>query len=92
MDDNFEGTLDARMAEKLKMDGFSDDDLKSLSGPVDFIELNKLAIDFADGVVQSSENVNPELIEYVKKSNKKFMPYPGKDNYIDAYDDFYKSL
>lgn len=92
MDDNFEGTLDERMAEKLKMDGFSDEDLKSLVGPVDFVELNKLAIDFADGVVQSSENVNPELIEYVKQSGKKFMPYPGKENYIDAYDDFYKSL
>ena len=62
-DKNFEGTLDARMVEKLRMDGFSDDDLKSLlGGDVDYKKLNKIAIDYADAIVQSSPDIDPELI------------------------------
>ena len=92
-DKNFEGTLDARMVEKLRMDGFSDDDLKSLlGGDVDYKKLNKIAIDYADAIVQSSPDIDPELIEYAKNSGKPFLPYPGTENYAKAYLDFYLSL
>ncbi len=44
-DDTFEGTLDPRFVEKLKMDGFTDEDIEPLgNGPVDCIALHKLAI------------------------------------------------
>ena len=92
-DKNFEGTLDARMVEKLRMDGFSDDDLKSLlGGDVDYKKLNKIAIDYADAIVQSSPDIDPELIEYAKNSGKPFLPYPGTENYAKAYLDCYLSL
>lgn len=53
-DNNFEGNLDPRMVEKLRMDGFADEDLKSLlDGDVDYKKLNKIAIDYADAVIQS---------------------------------------
>lgn len=91
-DDRFEGTLDSRMVEKLKMDGFSDEDLAVLAGgDVDSIRLNKLAIDYADAVIQSSENVEEELIEYAKASGKPFLAYPGENN-TEAYAEFYSSL
>lgn len=91
-DDRFEGTLDSRMVEKLKMDGFSDEDLAVLAGgDVDSIRLNKLAIDYADAVVQSSENVEEELIEYARASGKPFLAYPGENN-TEAYAEFYSSL
>ncbi len=92
-DDSFEGTLDARFAEKLLMDQFSADDIKTvLQGPVDCLTLNKLAIDYADGIVQASENVSPELREYAQASGKPFLEYPGAEGYAQAYADFYKSL
>lgn len=92
-DKKFEGNLDPRMAEKLRMEGFSDEDLHSiLDGDVDYIKLNKIAIDYADAIVQSSENIEPELIEYARQSGKPFLPYVGPDEYIQAYADFYKTL
>ena len=94
-DNAFDGTMDARMYEKLKGEGFTDEQLASLkadgSDAVDWKKLNKLAIDFSDAVVESSQNVDPELVEYAKASGKPFLPYPGDDN-IDAYHEFYKSL
>lgn len=92
-DNNFEGNLDPRMVEKLRMDGFADEDLKSLlDGDVDYKKLNKIAIDYADAVIQSSPEIDQELIDYAKNSGKPFLPYPGTDNYAEAYLDFYRSL
>ena len=62
----------------------------STDGAVDLVKLNKLAIDFADAVIESSEGVETEIIEYAKSSGKPFLPFPGDD--IDAYNNFYKSL
>ena len=92
-DDTFDGALDSRMQEKLKQEGFSDQDLAALGqNPVTWIDLQKIAIDFSDGIVQSSESVDPEVLEYIKKSGKPFLPFPGADDYVDAYLEFYKSL
>ncbi len=92
-DHPFEGTLDPRFVDKLREDGFSDDDLKSLIGaPVDFNALNRIAIDHADAIAISSENINPELIEYARASGKPLLEYPGAENYAAAYADFYRSL
>lgn len=90
---NFDGTLDSRMVEKLKMDGFTDEDLTSLlDGEVDYKKLNKIAIDYADAIVESTEGIDDDLIEYAKKSGKPFLAYPGEENFAQAYSEFYKSL
>lgn len=92
-DTKFEGTLNERMCEKLKMDGFNDEDFKAIAnGPIDYISLNKLAIDHCDAIAQASAEIAPELIEYAKASGKPFLPYQGEENYIDAYAEFYNSL
>lgn len=94
-DESFEGTLNERMYKKLKGEGFTDQQLATLKADgteaVDWLKLNKLAIDNADAIVQSSETVAPELEEYAKASGKPFLPYPGEHN-VDAYYEFYKSL
>ncbi len=92
-DDAFEGVFDARFVEKLKMDGFSEEEIKGLLGDaVDYKTLCKFAIDNSDGVVQSSSTVDAELIEYAKASGKPFLQYTGDENYVEAYNEFYKSL
>ena len=92
-DETFEGTLNERFFEKMKMDGFEAEDLDIINnGNVDYITLNKLAIKYADGIIQASQNVNEELIEFAKSLNKPFMEYPGEENYIDAYAQFYQTL
>lgn len=94
LNDTFEGTLDPRMAEKLRQEGFSDEELKSLTDKdaPDHEALSKLAIDFADGIVEGSEGVNPALIEYAIASGKPVLRYPGPENYSTACAQFYESL
>ena len=92
-DEKFDGTLNSRFEEKLKMDGFSEDDIKTIANnPVDYLALNKLAIDHADAIVQASAEISPELEEYIKASGKPFLPFPGEEDYVDAYANFYASL
>ena len=92
--DGFEGNLDSRMVEKLRMEGFSDELLTTLldgDGNVDYIKLNKLAIDNSDAITVASADVDPILIEYAKASGKPCLEYQGETN-VDAYLEFYKSL
>lgn len=87
------GTLNAAMVDKLRADGIGDDELKALSEggtPVDDIKLNKSAIDHADAITISSDDVPDELTAYAKASGKPVLSYPGDD--YRAYIDFYKSL
>ncbi len=92
--EDFQGNLDERFAEKLRMSQFSDSDLKSIvDAPVDFISLNKLAIDYSDAIIQSGDGVPEELIEYARASGKPFMPYsPDEDSLNDRYSAFYETL
>lgn len=91
--DKFEGTLDERFLEKLKQDGFNEDKMAAIKdGAVDYIALNKLAIDNSDAIVEASEGIDQELIDYAVASGKPFMKYPGAEKYIDAYAEFYSSL
>ncbi len=89
----FEGSFDPRMVEKLVADGFLPEDLKTLGDtPVDYKALNRIAIDYADAIAISSEGIEPELIEYARQSGKPLLEYPGEENYVQAYNDFYLSL
>lgn len=91
--DKFEGELDSRFVEKLKMDDFTDDDLKALSGnPVDYKALGRLAIGYADAIVQASPDADPELMEYARQSGKPLLEYPGEEDFAGTYAEFYGSL
>lgn len=91
-DEGFDGTLDPRFIEKLRLHKFTDDDLKSISeGPVDITALHKLAIDYSDAVIQTSESVSDEILDYVKKSGKPFLPYSPEGD-MSEYPEFYNSI
>lgn len=91
--EKFEGTLDSRFVEKLKMNEFTDEDLAILGErPVDFSALNRLAIDYADAVIQATDDVDPELVAYAKASGKPFLPFDSGDGMVARYTEFYRSL
>lgn len=92
-DDAYEVPFDARLAEKLKMDGISEADTECIKNKtVDFVELTKLAIATSDGIIQASENINPEILKFAQESGKPFLPFQEEDKCIDAFAEFYKSL
>lgn len=93
-DDAFEGTLDARFREKLHLDELLEEDTATLGdAPVDWMTLNKLAIDYADGVIAGTENVPAELLDYAREKGKKVLEFVADvDKDASAVIDFYHSL
>ena len=59
---------------------------------IDYVALSKLAIDFSDGVIQSSKEINPGITDYIKEKNIKFLPHVEGEDYADDYVRFYDSL
>ena len=76
---------------RVLMKGITKKELAGLPSPVDFVTLNKLAIDYSDGVVQQSEHVDEQVLEYARQSGKPFLPYAA-DNFADECNNFYDLL
>lgn len=91
-DDEFKIPFKPSFKEMLKIDGIENDDLKILDKEVSYASLMKLAINFSDGVIQSTENVLPELLSYIETEKKRFLPFKDEENYADDYVNFYDSL
>lgn len=92
--ESFDGTLDPRFVEKLKLNHISDNDLSALAGAdVDFRSLNKLAIDYADAITVTAPDVDPDLVDYARRSGKPVLDFIGEPQaFLEAYAQFYKSL
>lgn len=91
--ERFDGTLDGRFAEKLSMNEFTADDIAAISDkPVDYVALNKLAIDYADAIMQVTDDIDPEILDYAVKSGKPFLPYTPQEERKEAQLEFYRNL
>ncbi len=89
--DDFKKCFSKESVKKLKYDGITDKDIKQYKS-LDFVGMMKAAIDFSDGIIQGAEKVHPDILAYAKKSNKPFLEYQTKENYINAYSLFYDEL
>lgn len=91
-EDDFKNTFPADFADKLMLKGISKKDIASMTEPIDFAALCKLAVDYSDGVIQNSENVDQSIIEYARQSGKPVLDYQTPDNYADACNEFYDKV
>ena len=86
----FQKPFSKGFAAKLRADGAKAKDVELLKKDTSYVALNKLAIDFADGVIQGSEQINPELSEYIAaKEDKPFLPYQPAETYMDEINKCY---
>ena len=90
-DDTFEGQMNAKTAQKLKMEGMSDKDLKHYKTP-NYINLTKSAIDHSDAIIRGSEATEREISTYLRASGKPVLEYQSPEDYIDAYSEFYDEV
>ena len=90
-DNMFKGTLSNSLPEKLLFEDLCHDDVSILDDAT-IINLHKHAINYSDGVIQSSSDILPEVLDYVKTSGKLFMKYPGRENYEESYRQFYEQF
>jgi starch synthase len=88
--DSYEASLGTKLGKKLRHDGATAKDVRML-GACDCISLNKVAMLHADGVIQGSESIAPELSEYIVEIKKRFLPYQS-EGYIPLYNEFYETL
>ena len=88
-EDEFPKTLNKKMIDKLVFDGFSKKDLKHIAEESNYVNFVKQGIEFADGIIQGGEKINPELEKFIKKSGKPFLAYKNETEYVDACNDFY---
>ena len=86
--DDFPGEFSNDYDTKLKMPGIMVKDLKWLKSPT-YVNITKSALDFSDAIIIASENINPEIEEYARSLKKPLLEYQPKENYVDAYNEFY---
>jgi starch synthase len=91
-EDEFPKNLNKKFLEKLAFDGFTKKDLKHLTEESNHLNMQKQAIEYADAVIQGSENLNPELEKFIKKSGKPFLEFKTETEYMDAFNEFYDSI
>lgn len=89
--DPFPGELNPDLAAKLLQEGIKKEDLEPVETPT-YTNLMKFAITHADAVVMGSPDIQPDLAEWVKQTGKPVLPYPGAENYDNAYAEFYDKL
>lgn len=92
-DDAFEGSFDERFADKLKSEGLTDEDLRHLAdSAANHNALMRIAIDYADALIQASPNVPEEIIEYARAAGKPFLEYTSEEDLIPEIVKFYDEL
>ncbi|MBN1951255.1 MAG: glycogen/starch synthase [Bacteroidales bacterium] len=89
--DGFKEKLDSRIMHKFDWDGLEKSDLEVISDP-DYESLMKLAINFSDGMIMGSENINKNVQKYAEDTGKPFLTFQSEENYIQAYSDFYDTI
>ena len=90
-DDDFTETLKAGFDKKMKLSGLNAKDLKYFKD-ANYVSLTKAAIDYSDGIIISSEKINPEIEAYLKTCGKPVLPFQDQEHYLQAYNDFYDSI
>jgi starch synthase len=90
-DDAFKSPLGSKLAKKLKQDGATDKDIKTVE-TADYSSFTKMAISFSDAIIQGSATMGDGLMDYITQSKKAFLPYQSPDNYIDVYNEFYDAI
>ena len=89
--DNFPEPLNKSFRKKLMLEGITDKDVSVLSPP-SYMNLSKLAIANADGIILGSESIDSVLRDHVMKQNKPVLKYQPAEEYVDLYSDFYDNL
>ena len=87
---SFDGSLNKDMFNKIKFDHINDDAIKTLKDPT-YNNVMKVAIDYSDALIVGSEELPEDLTKHLKDSKKPVLDYKPKDEFSEAYAEFYNS-
>jgi len=83
-DDNFDNSLSAEFATKAIMKGMNAGHTEMYADATN-TALNLGAIHYSDAVVCACENINEEVLKFVKKSNKPLLEFNSTSDYENYY-------
>ena len=89
-DNDFEGTLNEELVDKVKFDKISDEKIDVLKEP-SYINIIKSAITNSDAVVLGSEAIPKELAETINDQKQTLLSYQSEDSF-ESYLNFYRAL
>lgn len=90
-EEGFEGQLSNEMRAKIAFDGLSEDVVADFGEPT-YENIMKNAIINSDGVIVASEKIGSNLTKIIESSEKPFLPYVPKEEFAEAYSEFYKKF
>jgi len=90
-DDDFKEEFTGDVAKKVKYDGITKQDLAYYK-KVNYVNLIKAAVEYSDGVIIGSPEINKELLDFVGKKGKPVLDYQEEDLYIDKFSEFYDKI
>ncbi|OIP85311.1 MAG: glycogen synthase [Porphyromonadaceae bacterium CG2_30_38_12] len=91
--DAFTKPFRSLFADRLKLEGIEKKHLTQLKDKViDYETLSKFAIDFSDGVIQSTPKPNQIILDYITEKKYNYLHYVKEEDYADEYLRFYDSL
>jgi len=90
-DDGFKDSLNPEFNEKLLLEGITDEDISVIKDP-NYVNLCKLGINYSDAIIKGMENINPDVENHIKSSDKQFLDFQPAETYIDAYNKFYDEV
>lgn len=83
--------LEKSFKECIKFGEVTDETLKPYKDSMDVNEMQKIAVDYSDGIIQVDEGIDPKLLDYAKAANVKFANIQDED-FAAKYLKFYDSL
>jgi starch synthase len=91
--DEFKKPFRSLFVDRLLLEGIEKKHLSQLKDkPIDYVALTKLAVDYSDAVIQSSETANEDILKYITTKKIKFLPYKHNEDYADDYVNFYDNI
>lgn len=92
-DDAFPGEMDKQFNTKIANEGVKDKNLAILDTP-SYENLCRFVMEYADGIVAASENVDPRVLEIARASGKPMLEYQPleAEAIFDNYKRFYEEL
>lgn len=91
--DGFPGELDGGLRAKIANEGVKDKNLQLLDTP-SYENFCRFVMQYADGVILASQDVDPKVAELARTSGRRLLEYvsPEAADFFDRYNRFYDEL
>jgi len=90
--DSFEGELNTEKNAIFKFDGLNEKDYADFAKSPTFLNITKVAIDYSDGVVLYSDDLDKDVLKYVKSSKVDTLKFVKEEGHCEDCATFYDKI